>query len=140
MLLSDTFHLLGFHIFDRKAVLEQKKRDKKRKILGGPLKEPNSAGLGQKSGLNFEPGLMLKEPQFSQGATDSSKSTAYTVDRTKTRSPTSPLKEAQTLDDEKITSPAKFKVHNKLANTSFLQGFDYLTEEDLDILASYEEE
>ena len=34
-LLSDTFHLLGFTIFDRKQVLEQKKKEKKRKGLGG---------------------------------------------------------------------------------------------------------
>ena len=34
MLLSDTFHLLGFNIFDRKQILEKKKEDNKRKLMG----------------------------------------------------------------------------------------------------------
>ena len=37
-------------------------------------------------------------------------------------------------------SPDKFKIKDKMAITSFLQGFEYLTEDDLEILASYEEE
>lgn len=37
-------------------------------------------------------------------------------------------------------SPEKFKVKDKMAIASFLQGFEYLTEDDLEILASYEEE
>lgn len=37
-------------------------------------------------------------------------------------------------------SAFKFKVKDKMAIASFLQGFDYLTEEDIEILASYEEE
>ena len=36
MLLSDTFHLLGFNIFDRKQILETKIHEKKKKLLGGP--------------------------------------------------------------------------------------------------------
>ena len=34
MLLSDTFHLLGFNIFDRKQILESKAIEKKKKLLG----------------------------------------------------------------------------------------------------------
>lgn len=37
-------------------------------------------------------------------------------------------------------SPEKFKIKDKTAIPSFLQGFEYLTEDDLEILASYEEE
>lgn len=36
MLLSDTFHLLGFNIFDRKHILESKAIEKKKKLLGQP--------------------------------------------------------------------------------------------------------
>ena len=35
MLLSDTFHLLGFNIFDRKRVMEARKLEKQRKLIGG---------------------------------------------------------------------------------------------------------
>lgn len=35
MLLSDTFHLLGFNIFDRKQILESKKIEQKKKLIGG---------------------------------------------------------------------------------------------------------
>ena len=38
------------------------------------------------------------------------------------------------------SSPEKFKVKDKVAIPSFLQGFEYLTEDDLEILATYEEE
>jgi hypothetical protein len=34
MLLSDTFHLVGFNIFDRKQIIEQKKIEKKKKLIG----------------------------------------------------------------------------------------------------------
>lgn len=34
MLLSDTFHLVGFNIFDRKQILEIKKQEKKKKLTG----------------------------------------------------------------------------------------------------------
>jgi len=34
MLLSDTFHLVGFNIFDRKYIIEQKKIEKKKKLIG----------------------------------------------------------------------------------------------------------
>ena len=37
-------------------------------------------------------------------------------------------------------SPEKFKIKDKVAIPSFLQGFEYLTEDDLEILATYEEE
>lgn len=35
MLLSDSFHLLGFNIFDRKQILENKKIENKKKLIGG---------------------------------------------------------------------------------------------------------
>lgn len=35
MLLSDSFHLLGFNIFDRKQILESKKLEQKKKLMGG---------------------------------------------------------------------------------------------------------
>jgi hypothetical protein len=34
MLLSDTFHLVGFNIFDRNQIIEQKKIEKKKKLIG----------------------------------------------------------------------------------------------------------
>lgn len=37
-------------------------------------------------------------------------------------------------------SPEKFKVKDKMCIPSFLQGFDYLTEDDIEILSIYEEE
>ena len=39
-----------------------------------------------------------------------------------------------------ISSPEKFKVKNQMVIPSFLDGFEYLTEDDLEILATYEEE
>lgn len=39
-----------------------------------------------------------------------------------------------------MISPEKMKVKGQYAIPSFLDGFDYLTEEDLDVLATYEEE
>lgn len=47
------------------------------------------------------------------------------------------------ISPEKVkhqASPEKFKVKDKVAIPSFLQGFEYLTEDDLEILAVYEEE
>jgi hypothetical protein len=35
MLLSDTFHLIGFNIFDRQKILESRKLEKKKKQMGG---------------------------------------------------------------------------------------------------------
>ena len=35
MLLSDSFHLLGFNIFDRKQILENKRIENKKKLIGG---------------------------------------------------------------------------------------------------------
>jgi len=37
-------------------------------------------------------------------------------------------------------SPAKVRIKDKYGIVSFLDGFDYLTEEDLDLLACFEEE
>ena len=72
----------------------------------------------------------------------SSKSTEVTVDRKKTRSPNF-MDAHPSLEREseiQTKSPEKFKIHNKTAIASFLQGFDYLTDDDLEILADYEEE
>ena len=42
---------------------------------------------------------------------------------------------------EKFSSPEKFNIkNNKVAIPSFLHGFDHLTEDDLEILACFEEE
>jgi len=38
------------------------------------------------------------------------------------------------------SSPSKIKVKDKYAIPSFLDGFQHLTEEDLDMLATFEEE
>jgi hypothetical protein len=49
------------------------------------------------------------------------------------------LKKSPTKKSE-CGSPEKIKIKNQYAIPSFLEGFDYLTEDDLDILATYEEE
>jgi hypothetical protein len=52
----------------------------------------------------------------------------------------SPLKKQSPLKKAEGLSPDKLKIKNQFAIPSFLEGFDYLTEDDLDILATYEEE
>lgn len=55
----------------------------------------------------------------------------------------SDYQEKSLTSPEKIknqASPEKFKILHKVAIASFLQGFEYLTEDDLEILATYEEE
>ena len=51
----------------------------------------------------------------------------------------SPNKRNQHSDSESI-SPVKIKIKDKYAIHSFLDTFNYLTEDDLEILATYEEE
>lgn len=60
MLLSDTFHLLGFNIFDRKQVLEQKKREKKRKTLGGLVSQLTSQSAGPAIGGGSQSNSIFK--------------------------------------------------------------------------------
>lgn len=48
----------------------------------------------------------------------------------------SPLKRKE----GEISSPEKFKIKDKYVIPSFLDGFDYLNEEDLEVLATFEEE
>jgi len=42
--------------------------------------------------------------------------------------------------DNELASPAKIKIKDKFAIPSFLDSFNYLTEDDLEILATFEEE
>ena len=52
-------------------------------------------------------------------------------------------KSSMLISPEKVKhlgSPEKFKIKDNVAIPSFLQGFEYLTEDDLEILAVYEEE
>jgi len=110
MLLSDTLHLIGFNIFDRRKVDEERKADKNKK-------------MGLRSYITS------KEEQGSD---------------TKTKSPygevISPMKKQSPVKRHELASPEKIKLKNQYAIPSFLDGFDYLTEDDLDILANYEEE
>ena len=145
MLLSDTFHLLGFSVFDRKQLYDQKKRDKKKKALG--IHNSHSTSKSKARNLTNDTNSLdtrLRGGYENGTITDiSSKSTEMTFDRKKTRSPNflegHPSLERD-LETKPVASPEKFRIHNKMAISSFLQGFDYLTEDDLEILANYEEE
>jgi len=50
------------------------------------------------------------------------------------------MKKQSPVKRHELASPEKIKLKNQYAIPSFLDGFDYLTEDDLDILANYEEE
>jgi len=50
------------------------------------------------------------------------------------------MKKQSPSKKHELSSPEKVKIKNQYAIPSFLDGFDYLTEDDLDILATYEEE
>ena len=110
MLLSDTLHLIGFNIFDRRKIEEERKNDK-----------------SKKGGLRSY--ISQREEQGSE----------Y-----KAKSPygeyTSPAKKFSPSKKVEAASPEKMKIKNQFAIPSFLDGFEYLTEDDLDILATYEEE
>lgn len=111
MLLSDTLHLIGFNIFDRRKVQEEMKNGKigiRQYIKNGTQREEQGTENKSKSpyGELISP-LLIK------------------------KSPTKKLE---------LGSPEKMKIKNQYAIPSFLDGFDYLTEDDLDILATYEEE
>ena len=185
MLLSDTFHLLGFQIFDRKFVLEQKKREKKRKGLGGLVSQLTSQSAGPAIGGGSQGQSIFKQHKLrsqntmnagdisikeaaaiangaleqstksnTMGITGSTASGA-TEKAPRGKSKVSPLKvknegfaggafghqasiEPTSSIDTK--SPEKFKVKDKMCIPSFLQGFEYLTEDDIEILSTYEEE
>ena len=124
MLLCDTLHLAGYRIFDRKKVEDDRKKESKHRLLGFESmkktmrrekemtdeREPEEKIQTQKSQLALSPTKMKSQQE-----------------------PSSPEKAEKTKNQphekkEKATIP------------SFLDGFNALSEDDLEILAEFEEE
>lgn len=98
LLLCDTLHLVGFRIFDRKSMDDQKKKENRHRLLG------------------FEPS---KKTKNEDGQAEQQ----------------TPLK----IKEKEVVSPNKFG-KDKNSIPSFLEGFQSLTEDDMEILAEFEEE
>ena len=136
-LLSDTMHLMGYNIFDRKKLDEE--RQKKKKDASGigigktdfkksksTKAEPDNTEDDAISPLTIKPKIEKNMRMIDFGSPIKAK--PYNM--------TSQLK----LRDAGDISGTKVKIRDKMMLPSFLDKFDYLSEEDLDILASYEEE
>ena len=94
LLLCDTLHLVGFQIYDRKAIEDDKKKENRHRLLG------------------FESTKKAKAADENQIEQPSAK--------------------------KELPSPSKFNKPGAI--TSFLDGFANLTEDDMEILAEFEEE
>jgi hypothetical protein len=92
MLLSDTMHLVGYQVFDRKKITEDIKQSRKDRLTtfqaGRKTDQPDDAGPKQ----------------------------------------------------SEVTSPTKKKIEPKQQVPQFLEGISNLNEEDMELLAQYEEE
>jgi hypothetical protein len=131
-LLSDSMHLMGFNIFDRKR-LEEERRDKKKGIVGIP---PPMKDLKKKGGVDYS------NDEESPGISFQARTQKSTVSTSKGKHGLfSPVKLKAESNNCEMSSPTKVKIKdNKYGIASFLEGFDYLTEDDLDLLANFEEE
>lgn len=112
LLLCDTLHLVGFKLYDRKRMEEDKKKENKHRLLG------------------FESKQKAKESdQFNEA------SPQLNPTKNLTESPKKPKKENEQAMIEKFKN-----AKDKIVIPSFLDGFNALTEDDLDIMAEFEEE
>jgi hypothetical protein len=112
MLLSDVLHLIGFTIFDRRKIEDERKSEK-----------------------NNKKGVRSYITQREDQGSDTKAKSPYGELICPAKKMSSPTKKSDLGE-----SPGKIKIKNQFAIPSFLDGFDYLTEDDLDILATYEEE
>lgn len=123
MLLSDTLHLVGFNVFDRKH-LEEERKEKKRNQPPGPFTKIEKMPKSKDSDTYLSPlHDIIKQRMIQMNGNYSSKRNLAITDHAKDSS-----------------SPTKFKVKDKIAIPSFLEGFNMLTEDDLEVLATFEEE
>lgn len=123
-LLCDTLHLVGFQPFDRKKVEDGKKKETRHRLLG------------------FEPGKhgsrtahKQEEPE-AQAIQSAQKATSL-------QTPVKQKSLQQELSPDKFDRSTTTKasgVKEKTSIPSFLEGFSQLTEDDMEILADFEEE
>jgi hypothetical protein len=111
MLLCDTLHLVGFKIFDRKKVEEEKKKENKVRLLG------------------FDTTKKFSNKEDSEGQVLIKQNTQSPVKNKRDHEPSSP---------DKLEKFGKNK--DKIMVPSFLDGFTMLSEDDIEILADFEEE
>jgi len=121
MLLSDTMHLIGYQIFDRKKIGEERKKEKRKS--GGIVAQYSQSYKNEKRGK-------LNNDDIS----DFDAGQELSVSPKKRREMDSGMHQIE------VSSPEKRRIKDKIAIPSFLDGFDYLTEDDLDLLATFEEE
>lgn len=124
MLLCDTLHLVGFQPFDRKMIEESKKKELRHRLLGfEPSKNGKSVNRQHEDSDMFIPSMQQKNIQSQ-----------------------TPVKQKAFVSE--INSPDKIERSNTKSNSirdkivipSFLDGFSQLTEDDMAILADFEEE
>lgn len=124
MLLCDTLHLVGFQPFDRKKVEDGMKKQTRHRLLG------------------FEPTKYAGRAAHKQEEAEAQAS----LSAQKAVSLQTPVKQ-KSLQQE-LGSPDKFErsaakasgLRDKSTIPSFLEGFSQLTEDDMEILADFEEE
>jgi len=124
MLLCDTLHLVGFQPFDRKKLEDEKKKENRHRLLGF---EPTRHG-GR--------GVHKQEDPDCQMPSSAQKGLQQQT----------PVKQ-KSLQSE-LNSPDKYErsavkaggTREKAVIPSFLDGFSQLTEDDMEILADFEEE
>ena len=75
MLLGDTFHLVGFNIFDRNQIIEHKKIEKKKKLIG--LGSQNNHTLWSAYNNKI---IKIKNNKNSSNTDNSTVSTGFFVD------------------------------------------------------------
>jgi hypothetical protein len=129
LLLCDTLHLVGFKLYDRKRMEDDKKKENKHRLLGfesrtKPLKTNDKNEMDGNNDAQAQLGLtknLSESPKKNKKELRSYGTGIY--------------------DSHEPASPDKYKiVKDKIIIPSFLDGFTALSEDDLEILAEFEEE
>lgn len=139
MLLSDTLHLVGFNVFDRRRAEEDRKVQlQKKKLAGGKSVPPKMVRrpTNVRDESRDEGGLGDTYDSLSPSKI---KSSGYSPQKKKELYVNASSMNSQNTFNTQA-SPEKLIIKNQYVIPSFLDGFDYLNEDDLDILAQYEEE
>lgn len=141
MLLSDTLHLVGFNVFDRRRAEEDRRlAQQKKKLVGGKSVPPKMMRRPTNVRDDSRDEGGLGETYDSLSPTKI-KSSGYSPQKKKDLYVNaSSMNSQNTFTNHTQASPEKLIIKNQYAIPSFLDGFDYLNEDDLDLLAQYEEE
>ena len=122
LLLCDTIHLVGFNVYDRKKIEDEKKKENKHRLLGFEPSKGTSKRAERQASAADDEGQVHGFKQLG-------------VSPSKVRELGSPDR----IIERKV-GLGRVGNKDKFVIPSFLDGFNVLTEDDLDILAQYEEE